>query len=57
VEIILLDEIEIGGFALQPGWRWSKDVAPIVPTRSCQARLAGSDGRWWPLESKPKWET
>jgi class 3 adenylate cyclase len=41
VEIILLDEIEIGGFALQPGWRWSKDVAPIVRTRSCQDRHLG----------------
>jgi class 3 adenylate cyclase len=41
VEIILLDEIGIGRFALQPGWRWSKDVAPVVHTRSCQDRHLG----------------
>jgi len=41
VDIILLDEIAIGRFALQPGWRWSKDIAPTVRTRSCQLRHVG----------------
>ncbi len=41
VELILLDEIGIGRFVLQPGWRWSKDVAPVVGTRSCQERHIG----------------
>src|SRR5262245_66538402 len=41
VELILLDEIGIGRFSLQPGWRWSKDVAPVVRTRSCQLRHVG----------------
>ncbi len=41
VEIILLDELGIGRFMLQPGWRWSKDVAPTVHTRSCQNRHVG----------------
>jgi len=26
---------------LQPGWRWSKDVAPVVGERSCQERHIG----------------
>lgn len=41
VDIILLDEIAIGRYSLQPGWRFSKDVAPIVGTRSCQNRHVG----------------
>lgn len=41
VEVIRLDEIAIGRFVLQPGWRWSKDVAPVTCTRSCQLRHVG----------------
>lgn len=41
VEVIRLDEISIGRFSLQPGWRWSKDVAPVARTRSCQLRHVG----------------
>jgi hypothetical protein len=41
IDVILLDEIAIGRFQLQPGWRWSTDVAPIVGTRSCQLRHVG----------------
>jgi class 3 adenylate cyclase len=41
VEIIQLDEIAIGRMRLQPGWRWSKDVAPVVCTSSCQNRHIG----------------
>jgi class 3 adenylate cyclase len=41
VEIIQLDEIAIGRFRLQPGWRWSQDVKPTVGTRSCQNRHIG----------------
>jgi hypothetical protein len=41
VDIILLDEIAIGRYSLQPGWRWSKDVAPIVGGHSCQNRHVG----------------
>jgi len=41
VDVIVLDEISIGRFALQPGWRWSQDVKPVVGTRSCQNRHIG----------------
>ncbi len=41
VDVITLDEIGIGRFSLQPGWRWSKDVAPTVRTRSCLDRHVG----------------
>lgn len=41
VEVITLDEIWVSRFVFQPGWRWSKDVAPIVGTRSCQHRHVG----------------
>jgi uncharacterized cupin superfamily protein len=30
-----------GRFALEPGWRWSECVKPVVGTDSCQARHLG----------------
>ena len=41
VEIVMLDEIAVSHFVFQPGWRWSKDVGPIVGTDSCQHRHVG----------------
>jgi class 3 adenylate cyclase len=41
VEIIQLGDVSVGHFVFQPGWRWSKDVAPITGTRSCQHRHLG----------------
>jgi len=41
MDVVTLDEMAIGRFVLQPGWRWSKDVAPITGTRSCQHRHVG----------------
>jgi class 3 adenylate cyclase len=41
VEIVTLDEIAVSRFVFQPGWRWSKDVAPIAKTQSCQHRHVG----------------
>ena len=41
-----IEAVNVGGqrvqrFSLAPGWRWSKDVAPIVGTDSCQATHLG----------------
>ena len=41
IDVIRLDDVTIGRFALRPGWRWSKDVKPVVRTRSCQLRHVG----------------
>lgn len=41
IDIVTLDEMAIGRFIFQPGWRWSKDVRPIVGTTSCQHRHLG----------------
>lgn len=41
LDVISLGEVAIGRFLLQPGWRWSKDVAAIAGTRSCQHRHLG----------------
>ena len=41
IDVIRLDDVAIGRFALQPGWRWSQDVAPVVGGRSCQNRHIG----------------
>ncbi len=41
VSVLQLGENAFGRFLFQPGWRWSKDVAPIAGTRSCQHRHLG----------------
>jgi class 3 adenylate cyclase/quercetin dioxygenase-like cupin family protein len=41
IDVVTLDETAIGRFVFQPGWRWSKDVAPVTGTRSCQHRHLG----------------
>ena len=40
-DVVTLDEMAIGRFVFQPGWRWSRDVAPITGTRFCQHRHVG----------------
>lgn len=37
VEIVTVGEITFGRATLQPGWKWSQCVKPIVQTDSCQA--------------------
>src|SRR6185436_21093933 len=38
---IALDEVVVGEYRLEPGWRWSNDVKPIVGTVTCQHRHVG----------------
>jgi class 3 adenylate cyclase len=41
VDVVNLDETSVARFSWEPGWRWSKDVAPVVQTSSCQNRHVG----------------
>jgi hypothetical protein len=41
LSVVELDETAVGLAVLEPGWRWSKDVGPIVGTKSCQVRHVG----------------
>lgn len=36
-EILKFGELTVGRIVLEPGWRWSTHVKPIVGTSSCQA--------------------
>ncbi len=40
-QIVVLGETYVGRYAAQPGWRWSKDVKPVVGTSSCQHHHQG----------------
>jgi len=58
---------EVGGYTFglgtfKPGWKWSKDVKPIVGTKSCQAHHVGyvlsgkmqgvtDDGQKWSVKA------
>jgi class 3 adenylate cyclase len=41
VEIVQLDETAIGRFVYEPGFRWSRDMAAVAGTGSCQHRHVG----------------
>jgi len=41
VEIVRLEGFTLGRFTLQPGWRWSECVKPVVHTESCQVPHVG----------------
>ena len=41
-----VETVEVGGqtirrLTLQPGWKWSQDIKPLVGTDSCQAHHVG----------------
>ena len=40
--VVDLDETAVGRMTLDPGWRWSTDVAPKVGTTTCQVRHLGA---------------
>ncbi len=41
IDLVNLDETTIGHVVFEPGWRWSKDIAPVAGTTSCQNRHIG----------------
>ena len=41
VEVVRLEGFTIGRFTLQPGWRWSQCVKPVVKTDTCQVAHVG----------------
>ena len=41
VEVVRLEGFTLGRFVLEPGWRWSECVKPVVKTESCQVSHVG----------------
>lgn len=41
VDIVRLGDVQVARFTMQPGWKWSECVKPVVGTDSCQARHVG----------------
>lgn len=39
--IVHLGNVSVGKLVLEPGWRWSEHVKPIVGTESCQVHHIG----------------
>ena len=37
LELVTLGSITFGRATLEPGWKWSESVKPIVKTKSCEA--------------------
>ena len=40
-EIVRMTGASVARLTLEPGWRWSECVKPVVGTESCQARHVG----------------
>jgi mannose-6-phosphate isomerase-like protein (cupin superfamily) len=38
---VVVGETRVGKYIFQPGWRWSKDLKPVVGTPSCQFHHQG----------------
>ena len=41
VEVVRLEGFTLGRIVLEPGWRWSECVKPVVKTESCQVSHVG----------------
>lgn len=41
LDLVKLGNVTVGRAVFEPGWRWSKHVAPIAGTESCQAAHTG----------------
>ena len=37
VELVTVGSVKFGRATLEPGWKWSEHVKPIVQTKSCEA--------------------
>ena len=41
VDVVTVGNSEVGRLTLQPGWRWSECIKPVVGTDSCQPEHLG----------------
>jgi len=41
VDVVTVGATEVGRLTLQPGWRWSECIKPVVGTDRCQVRHVG----------------
>lgn len=41
LDVATMGEATIGRFTLEPGWKWSTSVKPVVKTESCQQLHTG----------------
>ncbi|MDT4917194.1 MAG: hypothetical protein QOH89_1894 [Pseudonocardiales bacterium] len=41
VEVVTIGDVKAARMTLEPGWRWSECIKPIVGTDSCQLRHVG----------------
>jgi hypothetical protein len=41
VDVLMMGSVNAARLTLEPGWRWSECIKPIVGTNSCQVRHVG----------------
>jgi quercetin dioxygenase-like cupin family protein len=47
VEVTTLGDFNASRFTIEPGWRWSENIKPIVGTDSCQVLHTGYQVSGW----------
>jgi len=59
VEVVKISDLSLARTTYAPGWKWSKDIKPIVGTSSCQKHHVGyclSGHIAGTLDNGSKWE-
>lgn len=41
IQVVTIGDVTLGKFVLEPGWKWSTSVKPVVKTESCQLHHTG----------------
>lgn len=41
IQVVTIGDVTLGKFVLEPGWKWSTSVKPVVKTESCQQHHTG----------------
>ena len=41
IDVVTIGGLTMGRMTMQPGWKWSKSVKPLVKTNSCQTHHVG----------------
>jgi uncharacterized cupin superfamily protein len=42
LDIVDLGTVKAARYTMEPGWRWSESIKPLVGTESCEARHVGT---------------
>jgi hypothetical protein len=42
LDVVDFDTVKVARYTMEPGWKWSESIKPLVGTDTCQARHVGT---------------